>query len=263
MLIDKTQLPQRKGQQMAFFDRHSLFLKTSPVGNWPDRLNARYQAIIEDNRGALKDATVLDLASHDGRWSFAALDAGASHVTGIEVRPELVAAAAENMTALGVAADHYEFVQADMFESRELFQRPYDVVLCLGVFYHTTRHIELIELINRTGAATVILDTMLATQPGCLTVLRAERADNPANGLDETGTRNNAILVGHPTASAVDLMLGHFGYDVQRCDWEALITKLGLEPQRNKPHSAANPVGDYASGLRGTFVARRPPAKKG
>lgn len=247
---------------MAFFDRHGLFLKTSPVGNWPDRLNARYQAIIEDNRAVLKDATVLDLASHDGRWSFAALDAGARHVTGIEVRPELIAAAAENMTALGVAADRYEFVRADMFESRRLFQKPYDVVLCLGVFYHTTRHVELIELISQTSAATVILDTMLATQPGCLTVLRAERADHPANGLDETGTRNNAILVGHPTASAVNLMLGHFGYDVRRCDWAALIARLGFEPQHNQPQSAANPLGDYASGLRGTFVATRQPVRQ-
>lgn len=52
------------------------------------RLNTRYQAIIEDNLEYLKNMRVLDLASNDGRWSFAALKVGAEHCTGIEARSD-------------------------------------------------------------------------------------------------------------------------------------------------------------------------------
>ena len=61
---------------MEFFDKYSRFFDTSSVGNWPDRLNSRYRAIISANKSLFDGARVLDLASHDGRWSYAALDAG-------------------------------------------------------------------------------------------------------------------------------------------------------------------------------------------
>lgn len=47
-------------------------------------------AIIEEHREELNGARVLDIASHDGRWSFAALQVGAAHVTGIAGREHLV-----------------------------------------------------------------------------------------------------------------------------------------------------------------------------
>ena len=222
----------------------------------------RYQAIITENRRVLAGARVLDLASHDGRWSYAALDAGAQSVTGIEVRPEFVEAASKNMATLGIPTDQYSFVLGDMFKRRNLFREAHDVVLCLGIFYHTARHVELLELISQTGAGTIVIDTMLSDYPGCLTVLLPERADQPANGLDETGVRDNRILVGHPTPSAVRLMLEHFGYSVRRIDWQALITRLGITPDHNRMQSASNPVGDYARGLRGTFIATRTSTSK-
>ena len=72
-----------------FFDDYPLFYETSKTASSKARLNVRHQAIIEANRDILKDARVLDLASHDGRWSFAALKAGAAHVTGVEARPRM------------------------------------------------------------------------------------------------------------------------------------------------------------------------------
>jgi Methyltransferase domain len=242
---------------MRFFDRHDLFLRSSPVGNWPERLNARYEAIIAANRPLFAGARVLDLASHDGRWSFAALDAGARTVVGIEVRHELVDAANGNMLELNVAPDFFSFIAADLFERRDIFSSAFDVVLCLGIFYHTTRHVELLELIERTGAKTLILDTALTDQPGDLIALRAEDTDRPSSGFDWAGVRGGKILVGRPTAEAVELMLGHFGYAVRRFDWRALIGSMSLEPDLTAPQSASNPLGDYAQGKRGTFVATR------
>ena len=73
-----------------FFDHYPAFY-TSPVSANPNRLHQRYRAIIESNRDALTGAKVLDVGAHDGRWAFAALHAGAKHVTMIEPRPSAVA----------------------------------------------------------------------------------------------------------------------------------------------------------------------------
>lgn len=242
---------------MNFFDKHDIFLKTSTVGAWPERLNARYRAIIDDNKGLIEGARVLDIASHDGRWSFAALDAGAAHVTGIEVRPELVEAANKNFEALGVSPGRYTFKVADVFESEDLRKQQYDLVLCLGFFYHTTRHVELLHRIDRLDAKVLILDTMLLNRPGNVCELRSEPVSSPANGLDEEGVREGQILVAHPTAAAVHMMLRHFGYEVRQTNWQTLISDIGASFDANAVHSATNPLGDYGRGLRGTFVAAR------
>ncbi|MDP2122983.1 MAG: class I SAM-dependent methyltransferase [Parvibaculum sp.] len=240
-----------------FFDEYDRFLETSIVGNWPDRLNARYEAIVSANKSLFQGARVLDLASHDGRWTFAALDAGASSVVGIEVRPDLVATAHENMEALGVSKSAYRFEAGDIFENRNLFLEPFDVVLCLGLFYHTMRHVELLQLIDLTNVSTLILDTMLTDSDGNLVSVRSENSDHPANGLDDSGVRENAILVGVPTPGAVHLMLRHFGFAVCQTDWAALIHRLGLSPDINNMQGPENPLGDYFRNQRGTFVARR------
>ena len=73
----------------CFFDDYPRFYSTSKTGPSRHRLGARHRAIIEGNERLLVGRRVLDIASHDGRWSFAALKSGAAHVTGIEARPHL------------------------------------------------------------------------------------------------------------------------------------------------------------------------------
>src|SRR5690349_21097322 len=55
-----------------------------------NRLNARFKVFMEPFKADFSGSRVLDLASHDGRWSYAALALGAAHVTGIEARPDLI-----------------------------------------------------------------------------------------------------------------------------------------------------------------------------
>ena len=66
----------------GFFDDYPLFFSTSQTGPAPNRLNQRYRACIEWNEPAIRGQRVLDLASHDGRWSFAAIKAGAINAVG-------------------------------------------------------------------------------------------------------------------------------------------------------------------------------------
>ena len=85
-----------------FFDRFADFYETSETSSFPWRLNLRHEAVIAQNADLFPGARVLDLASHDGRWSMAALEAGASSVLGIEARPELVANAETTLRRYGV-----------------------------------------------------------------------------------------------------------------------------------------------------------------
>ena len=93
-------------------------------------------AVIGNNLDMLKDATVLDIASHDGRWSFAALKNGAKKVYGIEGKKELVQSSIENMKKYGIAEDKYNFVAGDIFEEiKKIPINEIDVVFCLGIFF--------------------------------------------------------------------------------------------------------------------------------
>ena len=64
----------------GFFDRYPRYLTTSDSETQMGsaRLNLRHTAIIESNLDAIRGRRILDIASHDGRWSFAALRAGAT-----------------------------------------------------------------------------------------------------------------------------------------------------------------------------------------
>ena len=239
-----------------FFEVHSRFFQTSSVGAWPMRLALRHEAIIESNRTILEGAHVLDLASHDGRWTFAALNAGAAHVTGVEVREHLIEAARANMEAYAIDSASYTFLQDDLNHKTKAPVRC-DVALCLGYFYHTLNHLALMEYLASTSARHLILDG--AVEPGDEDIIRiyAEDSARDANGATEAGVHEGRVLVGYPTVKVLSLMLKHFGYKAAVYDWSSLIAARGVTADHNKPPSADNPVGDYARKARATIVAER------
>lgn len=151
----------------SFFDDYPQFYETSQTGAVAGRLNNRYAAIIEFNREILRGSRVLDIASHDGRWSFAALDAGAAHVTGIEIRSYLVENCVRNMQSLGIEENRYDFKVGDALnELDKLESGQFEVVMCLGFLYHTVHNPLLIERIGRLNPKYVIFDTQLGVPAG-------------------------------------------------------------------------------------------------
>src|SRR5205814_1234121 len=99
-----------------FFDRYSRFYETSQTTPYRGRLNLRYEAIFAENRDVFDGATVLDIASHDGRFSLAALACGAKSVIGIEARPDLVEHATDTLAAYGWGPDRCSFLTGDVFD---------------------------------------------------------------------------------------------------------------------------------------------------
>jgi hypothetical protein len=226
-----------------FFEQFPRFYLTSSTAPTTARLNLRYEAIFGENRDIFDGASVLDLASHDGRWSLAALATGARSVTGIEARPELVKAATENLREYGYGADRVRFVAGDVHEVLATQDLTADVVLCLGFLYHTLRYNELLYGIRRTNARYLIIDTfspyMMGPVPNVNVI--TEHADEEGKAAGDPYTHGPFVLVGRPNLEAIRAMLAAYGYRAERLsDWAGLL--------RDNP--ITDNCGDYANGKR-------------
>jgi hypothetical protein len=226
-----------------FFEQFPRFYRTSSIDPTTARLNLRYEAIFGENRDIFEGASVLDLASHDGRWSLAALATGARSVIGIEARPELVQAATENLEAYGYRANRVRFVTGDVHGVLSTQDFEADVVLCLGFLYHTLRYNELLYGIRRTNAPYLIIDTFSPHMTGpkpSVNVITENAGERLKAGAD-TYTHGPSVLVGRPNLAAIRTMLGAYGYQVERLsDWAGLL--------RDNPR--ADNCGDYANSRR-------------
>src|SRR4051794_44471 len=187
-------------------------------------MNERYEALFASNRGILEGARVLDLASHDGRYSFAALKAGAAHVTGVEVRESLIQQAQETFAFYGQDPETYRFVCGDVFEvlARESFD--VDVVLCLGYLYHTYRHTELFYRLHALAPTHLIVDTMVA--PGTEPTLRVvrERDVEDIRSAARDAYAVGRVLVARPTVTALQLLLAAYDFEIESLyDWKSKL----------------------------------------
>ena len=219
-----------------------------------NRMNERYEALFASNRDIFDGARVLDLASHDGRYSFAALKAGAAHVTGVEARKGLIDRAHEAFAFYGQDPSTYRFVRGDLFEvlARETFE--VDVVLCLGFLYHTYRHTELMYRLHDLAPRHLVMDTMVTHQKQTTLKLIREKDAEDIRSAAEDPYAVGRVLVLRPSLPALELLLDSYGFDVEsNHDWAAQLAGRGDVPG----------LAGYANGgrvsLRCRFRGRRSP----
>jgi hypothetical protein len=229
----------RADDPRRFFDAYPRFVETSETGPWLDRLNARYVALIHDNRALIEGARVLDLASHDGRFTFAALRAGAARVVGIEHDPRLVQAATEHLGHYGVAPDRYEFLAGDLFERMKAVG-PCDVVFVFGILYHVNDHMRLMTDLAALDARTMIFDTNVSTKPGAVIEIRATLAGSPP----PPGSQ----IEGWPTRVALEAMWSSLGWTYEFYDWGAsgMVDHPKLDDYAGNRRLTAVVTSDYA-----------------
>ena len=212
-----------------FFDDYPYFLETSQVFADLERLNLRYEAICNANRDVFQGAKVLDLASHDGRWSFAALKTGAAHVTGIEARSEAVDNAYAAFKHYDVDPDSYRFIHGDVFKVLREQTFDVDLVLCLGYLYHTYRHTELLHRIRQLEPTYLIVDTSIVpNRNDALVKLYVDRPDKPGEAALDEYAGDGVTLVGRPSLPALKAMLQAYSFGVEHeYDWDSLLAKSG------------------------------------
>jgi SAM-dependent methyltransferase len=218
-----------------FFDAHPRFLETSKTGPALARLNARYKVLLRENRHLIDGARVLDVASHDGRFSFAALRTGATEVVGIEHDPELVRHAVSHMQAYGIDPARYRF------ECRDLFRGfadlgTFDVVLCFGILYHVNDHLHLLSSIAEVEPKVVLIDSHVSQLDGAVIELRSPLGQSPPQPGNQ--------LEGHPTRAALDALISSLGWCGRYLDWSAMAGTDGLQ--------------DYQEGRRVSLLATCP-----
>lgn len=231
-----------------FFDKYSAFYETSITGSTPNRLNFRYNLIIQNNIDIIKDKRIIDIASHDGRWTFAALNAGAGFVLGIEGRSHLIENAERNFSEYGVEKSKYDFYCGDVFAiipslNPIILRYRFDTAFILGFFYHTPKHFELINLISKMGVKNIILDTMVVENEKPIIEYSYEFSGSEASIFDENKSESN-LLIGVPSIAAIICIMAEYNYSVEI-----------VQPSTSIP--STSDVDDYRNGKRFTLIGTK------
>lgn len=201
----------------GFFTHYSRFGETSEVAADIERLNFRFRHVIEGCKELLAGKSVLDIASHDGRFSFASLrGAGAKSVVGIEARAHLVEKVEATFAEYEVDPATYKFIIGDVFEEiNKIEPGSIETAMVLGFLYHTARQYELISSLSRLGVKNIIVDSnvIMVDQPYIL--LRMESTKSDAQIWDSSRQK---ALSSTPSALALELLLQEFGYSTRRLE---------------------------------------------
>jgi SAM-dependent methyltransferase len=112
----------------------------------------------------------------------------------------------------GELAAPHRFVYGDLADANELLDAdPFDLVLFLGVLYHSARHLELLSMLNRVTApgGTMLLESTVDSRPDALVRLRWHPGNAKAKAV--------------PTLAALRLMLAWTG-------WRRVVRFLDYRP---------------------------------
>jgi SAM-dependent methyltransferase len=231
-------------KRIEFFDRYHYFYETSGIGATSNRLNNRYKALLESNRVLINGQRILDLASHDGRWSFAALKNGAKHAVGIEGRPHLVQNSIKNMKRYGIPKSRYDFILGDILDEITKIERnSIDTVFCFGFFYHTIHHMDVLMKIKKLNPKHLILDSHISKSS--LPIITVKMEDTSGEGAAIKNNFNHRqTVIGYPSLSALEMMLKSIGFSFSYHDWSAMNIKNWVKLQ------------DYKTGSRVTLVCK-------
>jgi SAM-dependent methyltransferase len=156
--------------------------------------------------GSLRGKRVLDLGCNAGFWSLAAVEAGCDFVLGIDGRAMHVEQAEFVFEVRGIDRGRYAFRRANVFDLAAADLGTFDVVLCLGVFYHVCKHVPLLEWIGGLNTDVLLIDTELSRRAGSVLEVGRDDLAVPGNACDYE-------LVMVPSRAAVLDLVGQFGYD--------------------------------------------------
>jgi tRNA (mo5U34)-methyltransferase len=162
-----------------------------------------FEPLLRLYGGSLRGRRVLDLGCSGGLWSLQAIEAGADFVLGVDSKQRFIEQGNLVFEAKGIDPVRYRFEHRDIFELDLAAQDPFDVVLCLSVINHTSRPVELFELMARTGAEVIVIETELIRSRGGVFGL-----SNSSDG--RKGMEDRIVLV--PSREAVVELAAGFGY---------------------------------------------------
>jgi tRNA (mo5U34)-methyltransferase len=200
-----------------------------------------FDPVVELFGGSLAGKRVLDLACNAGFWSLCAVRAGCDYVLGIDGRQMHIDQAEFVFEVEEVERDRYDFVVGDIFETDLRRFGTFDVVLCLGLMYHVSKHMNLMEKISEVNDDILIVDSTLSKAPGSVLELQRQDPDSYMSAVDYG-------LAMKPTKQAVRDLVEEFGYSV-----------VTLEPdfRNEKGEPAWNGGRDYQNAARRAYICAK------
>jgi SAM-dependent methyltransferase len=154
------------------------------INRHQQRVSYFFDALLSVTGGTLAGKRVLDLGCNAGFWSLQAINAGADYVFGIDGRQMHIDQANFVFDVLGVDRDRYDFGVGDACNDDHAAHGRFDVVLCLGLLYHVSKPVELIERIAAANSDLLVIDTQVSWLPGSRFDVHHEDLDEPRNAID-------------------------------------------------------------------------------
>jgi len=207
---------------MGFFDFIGDLQQYKDHKKPEQRMNRRHKFLIDDNFDDFQGARVLDLAAHDGRWSYAMAAAGASKVVGIEGRPDLVEQFSRYPEK--TVRDKVELRVGDVFEGLDKAHEngeSYDIVAVFGLLYHLMDHYRLLLAIRKLDPELVIIDSEFCLAGWPMIKLIKEDTENILNATAYYPGQKE-VMKGIPSFSAMEKMAETLDYNIRWSDWTTL-----------------------------------------
>lgn len=168
------------------------------------RKNYFFDPLVKFMGSSLEGKRILDLGCNAGFWSLLCIEAGCDYVVGVDGRKRHIDQANLIFELNEIDSNKYEFISADIYELD--FERlgNFDIVLCLGLFYHINKPMLLLEKISNINTEILVIDTQISIHEGAFMELKIEDIGKSRQGLS-----NIAMF---PTPSALDAMLSNLDY---------------------------------------------------
>lgn len=204
------------------------------------RLEQRHAFLIEPFKEFLDDANVLDIAAHDGRWSYALAAAGAKSVQGIEGRQELVSLFDKipNNRIKG----RVTLETCDLYEKLDQLtntNKEFDVIALFGIMYHVMDHFGILRKCLKLKPKIIIIDSEFIRGKDPVIRLVREDTRKSLNALPQIEDQTKAII-GIPSVSAMTNMAAALNCDIVWMPWEDLPEKqrIGVSDYFRDPSHA-------------------------
>jgi tRNA (mo5U34)-methyltransferase len=225
-------LTKEQQEQMARIPRESWFTQVkfsnalSPRHPEADALDLNHELkrelMLPWIKANVKGKKVLDLFCANGAFSFEAALAGAREVVGMEYSPERVQCAQFISSVLSSSVPNGKgpnskiaaptFVTGDVYDLKQLFKEPFDVVMCLGGLYHIPDPPYVLTLIRALTRERLIVQTSSILQKSGNWAQFVVRKDLTSRGLTSVVGGRGAWFL---TATCFENMLRHAGFTVR------------------------------------------------
>lgn len=130
----------------------------------PECVNGRIDVLLNNNRRFLHDKSILDVGSHNGIFSWVALQMGAMFVHGIDVEKRATERCKDLFINEGVPASKYKFESQNIVDFLEGVEKnSFDTAFCFGVMYYMAEPYRLLKLMAHAAKETILIDTFTAS----------------------------------------------------------------------------------------------------